>query len=234
MVNKMNGTKKKSELEKHLTNRVRTWIFEKKETEKKRKKEKRTSKQEAKTKVKRSTPPQSQSWEFAIAMLTAMVEAERVLWLAVCDIEINVPESSGISSSEDKSSTGGVCCIQLRCGFLCLQGKDWVSHILKARERWLVKCPPWRLTCRLLLQRHAGAPHAKPKRSMQETRPPIPRHSLQSPPLLTVTDHRSKEAEWNLIMLQNSVCWKYCIPGEGPVGWRILLEYICGLKNCHG
>lgn len=40
-------------------------------------------------------------------MLTAMVEAERVLWLAVCDIEINVPESSGISTLEDKSSTGG-------------------------------------------------------------------------------------------------------------------------------
>lgn len=36
-----------------------------------------------------------------------MVEAERVLWLVVCDIEIDVPESLGISTMEDKSSTEG-------------------------------------------------------------------------------------------------------------------------------
>lgn len=32
---------------------------------------------------------------------------ERVLWLVMCDIEIDVPESSGVSTSEDKSSTEG-------------------------------------------------------------------------------------------------------------------------------
>lgn len=36
-----------------------------------------------------------------------MVEAKRVLWLVVCDTEIDVPESSGISTLEDKSSTQG-------------------------------------------------------------------------------------------------------------------------------
>lgn len=36
-----------------------------------------------------------------------MVEAKRVLWLVVCDIEIGVPESSGISTLEDQSSTQG-------------------------------------------------------------------------------------------------------------------------------
>lgn len=39
------------------------------------------------------------------------------------------------------------------------------------------------------------SPHVKPERSVQETLVPTPRHSLQSPPLLTVTDHLSKEAE---------------------------------------
>lgn len=36
-----------------------------------------------------------------------MVEAKRVLWLVVCDIEIDVTESSGISTLKDKSSTQG-------------------------------------------------------------------------------------------------------------------------------
>lgn len=48
-----------------------------------------------------------------------MVEAERVLWLVLCDIEIDVSESSGISTLEDRSSTKGsvtynqdvACCI---------------------------------------------------------------------------------------------------------------------------
>lgn len=48
-----------------------------------------------------------------------MVEAGRVLWLVLCDREIDVSESSGISTLEDRSSTKGsvtynqdvACCI---------------------------------------------------------------------------------------------------------------------------
>lgn len=36
-----------------------------------------------------------------------MVEAERVLWLVLYNIEIDVSESSGISTLEDRSSAKG-------------------------------------------------------------------------------------------------------------------------------
>lgn len=87
-----------------------------------------------------------------------------------------------------------VCCIQLRCGMLCLLGKDGISCVLKAGERWLVKWLPWRLVCQLLLQRHVEQTR-KPEHSVQEALFPTPRHSLQSPPLLSVRVQLSKEIE---------------------------------------